>query len=272
MRTTAPHKLSVLFAAATLLAAACDRASEIAYDDGPDRVHSIAHLRALCTAASVAVREQIVVRGTVVGNDRYGEFPETLVVQDASGGIAIAVEHGSLADDFPFGACVTVYCNGLVLSDYGGNIRLGAMPDEFGAGRIPHAELSRYLRRDAPAAEPPEPVVLTFDELSMRYVDTYVRFDQVRFTQPGNWCDRDPETGRMLTTEREIVDRAGRTLRVRTEGSCLYANEPVPSGTGSIRGILDYFNGKYALRVVNRDFTFVSAATPPTACPSVGGY
>lgn len=275
MRTTARTELLGIAAAlllAVLLLAACDRSSEIAYDDAPDAVSSIAYLRSLCTGASVPVREQLVVRGTVVGNDRYGEFPETLVVQDASGGISIDIEHPALADDYPFGASVTVYCNGLVLSDYGGNIRLGTAPGQYGTGRIPRAELARYLRRNPASASPPEPVPRTFGELSMRYVDTYVRFDGVRFTRSGSWCDRDPETGRMLATEREIVDRTGRTLRVRTAGSCLYASEPVPSGTGSIRGILDYFNGSYALRVVNRDFTFVNAATPPTTYLSGGRY
>lgn len=269
-RTAAPTRaltaaLAVALSAA--LSAACDRASQIAYGDPPDAVQSIAYLRSLCTTASVPVREPIVVRGTVVANDRFGEFPKTLVVQDASGGIAIDIEQAAIADAFPFGACVIVYCNGLVLNDYGGNIRLGTTPGEYGPGRIPQADLSLYIRREAPAAGPPEPVTLSFDALSMRYVDTYVRFEEVRFTRSGSWCDRDPATGRMATTEREIADRAGRTLSVRTDGGCIYASEPLPMGTGSITGILDYFNGKYALRVVNRDFRFVSAATPPTTYP-----
>lgn len=271
MPTTAPLKARSLLAAA-LLCCACDRASEIAYDDPPDTVHSIAHLRSLCTGASVPVREPIVIRGTVTGNDRFGEFPKMLVVQDRSGGIVIDIEHAALADDYPFGACITVYCNGLVLNDYGGNIRLGTAPGDYGPGRIPRADTDRYIRCEAPAEAPPEPVTLTFGEVSMRHVDTYVRFERVTFTQSGSWCDRDPVTGRMLTTEREIADPTGRTLRVRTDGGCIYASESLPSGTGSITGILDYFNGKYVLRVVNRDFSFVSAATPPTTYPSAGRY
>lgn len=263
-----PRLGKLLFGA--LLLAACDRASDIAYDDSPGSVRSIADLRALCTGASVPLREEIVIRGTVVGNDRYGEFSKTLVLQDESGGIAIAAEHPSLANDYPFGACVTVYCNGLVLSDYGGKIQLGTMTGEYGAGRIPRSELDRYIRIYAPATAPPEPALLSFCDVSSCHIDTYVRFEGVRFACAGSWCDLDTETGRTVTTERSIIDCTGRTFRVRTEGTCRYAREPLPSGTGSLTGVIDYFNGKYALRVVNREVAFITAEARPTACLSTG--
>lgn len=126
-------------------------------------------------------------------------------------------------------------------------------------------------------------------------IDTRVRFDDVRFADAGkNWCDTDPETGRAVATEREIVDTRGRTFTVRTAATCVYAKEPLPQGTGSLYGIIDYFAGKYTLRVTNREAEFsgtaahsaatrrtagrparttrttragVTAATPPTAYP-----
>ena len=51
-----------------------------------------------------------------------------------------------------------------------------------------------------------------------------------------------------------------------------YATEPVPQGTGSVYGIIDYFNGKYTLRIANREVDFATVAARPTACPSSGGY
>ncbi len=52
--------------------------------------------------------------------------------------------------------------------------------------------------------------------------------------------------------------------------TCVYAKEPLPQGTGSLYGIIDYFAGKYTLRVTNREAEFSgtaahSAATRPTA-------
>lgn len=93
----------------------------------------------------------------------------------------------------------------------------------------------------------------------------------MRFADAGKtWCDTDPETGRAVATEREIVDTRGRTFTVRTAATCVYAKEPLPQGTGSLYGIIDYFAGKYTLRVTNREAEFSgtaahSAATRPTA-------
>lgn len=153
MKTTACIKLLAL-----LLLAACDRTSKLSFEGGaPGGVHTIADLKARCTANSVAVTEDITLEGVVTGNDFYGEFYKTLVVEDASGGISLLIDGTRLAFDYPVGAAVTIFCNGLTLGDYGGKIQLGTTPDgDYGVGRIPREELGRYLRRnpdkDGPAA------------------------------------------------------------------------------------------------------------------------
>ena len=243
MKTTACIKLLAL-----LLLAACDRTSKLSFEGGaPGGVHTIADLKARCTANSVAVTEDITLEGVVTGNDFYGEFYKTLVVEDASGG--------------------------LTLGDYGGKIQLGTAPDgDYGVGRIPREELGRYLRRNPDKDRRPRPAVCTFDAIGPRQTDTYVCFEGVRFTEAGPWCDTDPETSEPQTSERTLTDAQGRTFRVRTLGTCAYATEPVPQGTGSVYGIIDYFNGKYTLRVSERRVEFANAAGLPRAYPSTGRY
>ena len=216
--------------------------------------------------------QDIIIRGFVTANDLYGEFYRTIVVEDASGGIAIAAEGSPLADLYPFGIVATVRCNGLTLCDYGGKIQLGTTPGDDGAGCIPREELARYIRTEPPGGETPSAQFLTFDAVSARHIDTRVRFDDVRFADAGKtWCDTDPETGRAVATEREIVDTRGRTFTVRTAATCAYAKEPVPQGTGSLYGIIDYFAGKYSLRVTNREAEFSGTATSSAASPRTAG-
>ena len=93
MKTTACIKLLAL-----LLLAACDRTSKLSFEGGaPGGVHTIADLKARCTANSVAVTEDITLEGVVTGNDFYGEFYKTLVVEDASGGISVLIDGTRLA-------------------------------------------------------------------------------------------------------------------------------------------------------------------------------
>lgn len=262
MRATVCINLWIALAGLT----ACDRTSELPFAGNPAEVRTIAHLKSLCEGDCVTVTRDITLRGTVTANDCYGEFYKTLVVGDESGGIAIAVDHPELFLDYSVGDELTVRCNGLALCEYGGKVQLGIAPvDDSGAGRIPRQELDRYLRPTGRYVEP-LPTLLTISEIGQRHIDTYVCLEGVRFTEMASWCDTDPLTHRTVTTERKVVDAAGDTLRVRTLGTCSYAKEPVPSGTGSLCGIIDYFNGRYSLRVVNREVEFPTA-TRPTAYP-----
>ncbi|MEG2061910.1 MAG: DUF5689 domain-containing protein [Alistipes sp.] len=253
MSAIAPFKALL----AVLLLVSCDKASEITFDEETEAVRTIAYLKSLCTSETTPISQQIVVRGVVTANDHYGEFYKTLVIEDRSGGLSIALDHPLISDDFPIGAAVSVQCNGLVLCDYGGKIQLGTTPDGIGgAGRIPRDRIGSYLRRNTSDDRPRQAVSRSFAEISECHVDTYIRFEGVHFATSDFWCDTDPETQQPITTERQLVDAAGHTFSVRTLATCIYAKEPVPQGTGSIYGIVDYFNGHFSLRVTQRKIIF----------------
>ena len=158
-------------------------------------------------------------------------------------------------------------CNGLTLCEYGGKLVLGTTPTDDGPGRIAAADLPRYLTVSPADGTRPEPRLRTIPEIGTADIDRYVRLDGVCFPDGGPWCAVDPETGRHTTTEHRIVDTEGHTFTVRAASTCTYADEPVPSGTGSLCGIVDFFNGKFTLRVTDCGALFVSAAAPPRAYP-----
>lgn len=253
--------------ALVVAAAACDRTTGIDYDEAAETTCSIAYLKSLCDGQARTLVDGSAVRGTVTGNDRYGEFPGAIVIQDATGGITIAADYAAADNPYPLGAEVTVYCNGLTLYDYGGKIRLGKLDGD--GLRIPRKELAKHLRIGGWTPERITATPTTIDRLTPARVDTYVRIDDVSFTEsPASWCDRDPESGRYTTTERTLTDVAGNTLTVRTAGTALYAGEPLPEGRGSLCGIVDCFNGQYALRITGFETSFAATpAAPATAYP-----
>ncbi len=236
----------------------CSRSSELRYDEPAGKTHTVAYLKSLCPAdGAFLVREQLTLRAAVTANDLFGEFRKTIVVGDASGGIEIAIDHDDLSRLFPLGVEVEVRCDGLAVGEYGGKAVLGAPPTaEYSVDRIPASDLNRYLRvTDRGNHRRAE--LRTFADLTVRDAGRYLRFEGVRFADPGvSWCDTDPVTLAWMTTERKLVDAAGRTLSVRTLAGCRYAAEPLPSGNGSVQGILDYFNGEFSLRITNREFFF----------------
>lgn len=254
--------------AIALLFSACDRADTLKFEDEelPRATRSIAGLKSLCDGQTYTLADQTVVRGTVTGNNRYGEFGRTLVIQDASGGITIAADYPAAGNPYPLGTEAIVYCNGLTLYDYGGKIRLGKSDGD--AYCIPREELGRHIRTSGRTPQRIAALPASIGELTPTHIDTYIRIDNVRFVETGAWCDRDPQTGRYTTTERTIEDPAGHRLNVRTSGGCIYAGEPLPSGSGSLCGIVDRFGGSYSLRITGFETAFVATpAAPAKAYP-----
>lgn len=255
---SARRAVGVLAAAGMLAAAGCDRATEPRPREEQPVRHTIAYLKSLCDGAeSRLVTREITVRGFITANDRYGEFYKSIVLEDETGGITVAVDQTGTAAEFPFGYVATLHGAGLRLCAYGGKVGIGIGAGEQGAEGIPAEETGRYLTVEPPGEERHTARTVTIDGIGPGLVDTRVRIDGVRFVESGaTWCDTDPETGRTVTTERTIVDEQGNTLAVRTLGSCSYAKEPLPEGRGSLYGVVDCFSGKYSLRVTNRDLLF----------------
>lgn len=257
---------------------ACNRATELTYDDTSGKFVSIAYLKSLGRDTSTPIVQELKISGVVTANDIRGEFYKTLLIEDSTAGIEVAVDHTALADLFPLGAQVTVYCTGLALGDYGGKIQLGARPTgEYSVDRIAQEEIGRYIRCTSLNAGTRRPRTVQIASLNADDVDTYVHFDEVYFPEAGTaWCDRDSLTDELQTTVRILADHTGAQLPVRIAPTCHYATEPIPQGTGSVNGIVDWFNGELSLRIINYEIDLqpqsVSAATPPTTYPSTAGY
>ncbi len=264
----------ILLSAVLSTGPGCGSATKLRFEDETGSFVSIGYLKSLCRGNTTQLTQELKFEGIVTANDMRDEFPKTLVVEDATGGIEIAVDRTALANLFPLGAKVSVYCSGLALGDYGGKIQLGAPPTgEYSVDRIAGADVDRYIRCTELNAGTRRPRTVRFADLGTGDADRYVRFEGVRFREAGqSWCERDPESGAWLTTLRTLEDGSGATFPVRVLPSCHYAAEPVPPGTGSVNGIVDSFNGELSLRIVNYEIDLFISEAPPRACLSAGEY
>lgn len=237
------------------LLTACNQATSVAEEE--IEIHSIAYLKSLGGESSTVIRQSLTIRGVVTANDRLGEFDRQLIIEDKTGGIALSIEASELYRCYPIGTTLHIFCNGLTLHNYGGRIELGHEVDPYGRIGIPSGEVDRYLHLLEPTPQIPRPTEITLDALQPSLIDRYVRIDQVHFLNPdAAWCDDPKATSYRYRMEHPFADDAGNTLAVEVLSSCHYAKEPLPKGKGSLYGIIDYFNGRYALRVVNYGVDF----------------
>lgn len=252
--------ISLFISLLSLTAVGCAPESELEYSPSSNsevaECISIAYLKSLGRGESLTLNRSCYIECMVVANDLYGEFEQQLVVCDASGGIEVEVEGYQLYRHYPIGLTLRIFCEGLALGDYGGKWILGAAPTgEYVTDRIPKSEQAHHLRPLSDPYTSPKALPLTLQELRWSLVGSYVRLERVRILEAEGtvpWCERDPESGEFITTIRHLIDEDGQTIELYCPASCCYASEPMPQGRLDCYGILDYFNGQYQLRIVNR--------------------
>lgn len=230
-----------------------DDTPAVEYPETPNSRVSIAHLKALCRADRIVITEDISIEGHVIVNDLYGEFVKSIIVADESGCIEISVDCPSTAEVFFIGARLVVSCSSLALGNYGGRIILGSTASgDYSVGRIAKKDFGRYFLIDVSKPKEIIPQVVEISEIDTSHIGNYAEVRRVSFIDGGSaeWCDKDEE-GKYLTTERTITDSSGNYFSVRTIAECAYRDETLPQGRCTLRGIVEYFNGDYSLRIVN---------------------
>jgi len=86
-----------------------------------------------------------IIAGVVVANDKSGNFYETIVIADETGGIEIKIDKRSLFNTYPVGRKVFVKTNGLVMGDYNDLIQLGFSSNDNAFIGIPGEYVDEYV-------------------------------------------------------------------------------------------------------------------------------
>lgn len=245
---------------ATFILMSCREPNPLEYEPEvhPERV-SVAYLKSLYRAAPIRVDQALRIEGYIVANDFNGNLHNELCVADSTGGIIVRLASEQLYRRFWQGARVAVRCNGLWLGSSGGTIELGATPTgSYEVDLIKKEDIGLYITTDSTSQIEIEARPLKIAECAPEMVSTLVRIDNVQFVEEElqlGWCNTvtDSLTGEPIkvSTARHLVDYRGDTIDVCTSPYADFVRTPLPSGSGSIEGLLGYFNRRYQLRILN---------------------
>ncbi len=204
------------------------------------------------------ITEDLVIGGTVVMDDRTGNYYKTIVIQDSTGGIEINFSNGFLYNRYPVGRKIYIRCKGLMLSDYneltqliGGVVYENGQPRDVGITE--NQERDHIVRGFLDAA--PAPKVVTIGQLNPTMVSTLITLNDVEFIK-GDTAQTWADALTQFSINRTIQNCNGAQLLVRTSGFADFAIEKTPRGKGSITGVLGIFGDDYQLFI--RDLTDVS--------------
>ncbi|MDE6309432.1 MAG: hypothetical protein K2L93_08575 [Muribaculaceae bacterium] len=222
--------------------------------------------------------EHYIIEGRVVSDDRYSNIYKNLIIQAEDGtGLTFAVNNSSLYKTYLYGQKVVIDLTGLDLGYYSGLLQVG----QISGTSMSFAAEDFFNEHAYPVGLPePEKVVATTatleelqaalsDENQKRYwMSRYVTIEDVTFVGAGLLTFADaPSVG--SGTNRYIRNENGRTLLVRNSTRATFQDVTMPVGTGSVSGILSYYNNDWQLLINDtadcKGFRWIDAgATEPT--------
>ena len=193
---------------------------------------TIAELRALHTlGTSQVIEEEIIIKGTVVADDKEGNFFRTIVIQDETAGISLLFGATDLYNDYPIGMEVWVRATGLTLSDFSGIIQLGEIPEALLRDFLCKGERDQFRA----------PTVKRIDELTADDVSTLIKIENVQFAGgSAGVMYADPVNLESINLNIESCENDN-TIILRTSGFSDFAGELTPTGSGSITAIFSVF-------------------------------
>ncbi|MCL2649593.1 MAG: DUF5689 domain-containing protein [Candidatus Azobacteroides sp.] len=213
---------------------------------------------------AVLIDKEIVIKGLVVANDISGNFYNQIQLQDETGGIAIRIQQRSIYNDLRVGQEVFLECQGIWYGEYGGYPQLGygatfnaSTGQPSGVGTIPWDIFkASYHLNGFPNPASVVPIVVNIDNLGAGtdYIGKLVTVTNVTFENAGKQFSPIPAGN--PTTASEILLSATATskatLTARNSSAADFATSLMPTGIGSVTGILSIYNS--TLQITFRDY------------------
>jgi hypothetical protein len=216
------------------------------YDPHLKVTHTIAQLRHMPPGAPI--REDIVICGIVIMDDKSGNYNRKIVIQDSTGGIEVLIDQDNLYNDYPVGRRLYLKCKGLCPGSTALNPQLGYLTDVTGTlSPIPALLADQYIiKGNYPNVLVPDTVtlaMLVFPDKAEQYLNTLVAIREVQFDDLDTMQPYAQQAVVAAATNRLVRDCNNGSIAMRNSGYAGFQPYLTPSGKGLLTAVYTRFNG-----------------------------
>lgn len=214
-----------------------------------------------------------VISGRVISSDEQGNVFKSLVIQDETAALAFSINSYNLYLNYRVGQEIVMDVTDMYIGKYNGLQQMG-MPEWYTQGNCyevtfmapeyfaAHAELNGLPEAaKIDTINIPNFSVLTpSPEVLRKYQSQLVKLKDVYFEDAGKELFSEYHSSGV---NRNLVDRNGQTLVVRTSGYSTFWNQTLPTGNLDVVGILSYYGTTgWQFLLIDEDGCIKSDADP----------
>ncbi len=203
---------------------------------------------------------------TVIADDRSGNFYKSIVIDDGTAGITLALDKSSLYNDYPIGRKIYVKLNGLTIGDNGGLPEIGGGVDTItdplqpALASISSILITKYVVKGPTGQTIPiqHVSVNAIKSLNTTYLNRLIQLDSVEF-RPSDagktWGGiiGGSSGGYINRTLEQCPNTALNKIIVSTGAYATFSQHLTPTGNGTLFAIYSVYSG--APQLVMRDET-----------------
>ncbi len=221
--------------------------------------------------------DSIVIKGRVCSSDASGNIFKYLFIEGESEALALSLDFYDIYESYKYGQEVYVNLTGLTIGGYSGLMCVGYGVDANGrVARAPEATFKPHAEANGlPNAALVDTFVTTIAAVNeakstseglQTWQSRLVRFDNVHFENAG-----EPFAVGTSSNSRYIIDAAGNRINVYNSTYADFKDELLPSGNGSVVGILSYFGSNWQVLLNDaRGCIDFNGVMPPVFSPAAG--
>lgn len=198
--------------------------------------------------------DSIILHGRVVSSDVTGNLYKQVVIRDETAAITFMLGINDVYKVYPYGADMFVNVTGLYIGMYNNFMQIGSKDEthDYPYQITEEDADSIFFANGWPDAAEAQPIEVDLDFLRSSKSDATARqvwqsqlvtVSDVEFESPGQEFSPTYSS----TVSQYIRDNNGNRLILRFSGRSSFAHRIIPTGTGSITGILTFYNNDWQL-------------------------
>ncbi|MCH5215205.1 MAG: hypothetical protein J1E97_08440 [Muribaculaceae bacterium] len=231
-----------------------------------------------------------IIHGRVISSDASGNIYQSLAIQDETSAINLTIREASMWTTYRVGQDVVLNVTGLYMGTYADLYQVGWVSDYNGApsmtfmswfmfrqhsalNGVPNQNIEEVTVNGPWPSENPYMIVTTIGEINslsatgngLNVMSQLVEVRNVQFQEGGVETFAPYQENNVRRTIQD-ASNPNQTLILNNSGYSTFYNEMLPTGTGSVRGILSYYNGAWQLILRGIDdvlFDFLGTVDQP---------